>query len=218
LHYRLLARATSDTDRDIMPSDETIEEMKRVIRRGHAGQFRNRGKVPYWQHCESVAEILEWGMAANPAEFPDPELRTTMRLAALGHDLYEDTQVGPDEVRAAFGPLTDQLIGELSNEVSDEDRGDYIAKLSSISEEARLIKLADSIENATSGAYAIHDMGADWTSNFLVPIMTEIHEAIGRVAFSKYPRTAERLQEVFAFSVMRLKQNARKAIETHDQM
>ena len=164
-----------------MPSTALIQEMRRVIRRGHADQFRNRGKVPYWQHCESVAEILEWGLQAHPEELPDPDTRTSMVLAALGHDLYEDTSVGPDEIRATFGDRVSRLISELSNEVSDADRGDYIAKLSTISEEARLIKLSDSIENATSGAYAIHDMGAEWAS------------ALGgsRLLFSKEQETSQ---------------------------
>ena len=67
-----------------------------------------------------------------------------MTLAALGHDLYEDSKISPAYVEATYGKEVDQLIEGVTERVSVAE---FVARVASGPEEARLIKLGDGIDN-----------------------------------------------------------------------
>lgn len=170
--------------------------MLALVKEAHAAQSRNNGRVPYWMHVQAVAHVLDFGIARG-GEIRYP-LRERLYLAALGHDLYEDTKVTRADIERQFGEDVAAWIQGMTND-GDDDRAAYLARMAAAPEEVRLIKLADVIENTTSVSYAVPDMGIEWVESFFVPIATEMHDLLGKSEFPKYPRTAQALQFLFDF-------------------
>jgi hypothetical protein len=65
---------------------ESYDQMCAVVR-----QSRNGGRVAYAQHCERVADLLRYALD-NTGEASGAR-RESILLAALGHDLLEDTDI-----------------------------------------------------------------------------------------------------------------------------
>ena len=136
--------------------------MLALVKQYHAGQSRNGGRVPYWVHVQSVAEILHYALARAGDLASDPALERDLFLAAQGHDLYEDTEASPEQIQSLFGARVDQFIRLMSNPHGDHDRAAYLRQVRLAPEEVRLIKLADLTDNTLSCAYGIHDLGVTW--------------------------------------------------------
>lgn len=181
--------------------------MLALTRTAHAGQWRNNGRVPYWMHTESVAQILETALQRSGELAPDNPLARDLYLAAQGHDLYEDTTVDRAEIRHDFGERVDALIEGMTNHGGDADRAAYVAHMVTAPEEVRVIKLADMVENAASCSYGIVDLGVAWTQDFLLPILREMRAAVGRTTFDRFTRTARILTELADFHLERLERN-----------
>jgi (p)ppGpp synthase/HD superfamily hydrolase len=179
--------------------------MLELIERGHAGQMRNGGRVPYWVHPQSVAGIV--GGALDATGEADPALALDVFLAAQGHDLYEDTEVEPDEVARRFGARVDAFIRGMTNEEGDHDRAAYLARVAAAPEEVKLIKLGDLIDNALSCAYGQHDLGTKWTRSFFLPIAEEMRGVLAGARFERFPRAAELLRRELDFALSRLHAN-----------
>ena len=148
--------------------------MEELIRIYHNTQFRNdQGdlippKVPYIDHLFGVKSILSYALTKfNECE--DPQLFADMCNAALGHDLIEDTDVDEETIIKTTNNRVLSLITELTNPVDDNHTDLYMQQLSMASEEARLIKYADLIENTTSVCYNSHIVGEAWIKNFYHP-------------------------------------------------
>lgn len=166
------------------------DAMRSLVKAAHAHQSRNNGQTPYYEHCFEVAEIFENAIAQS-GEFVDSlDLAADLYLAALGHDLYEDTQVTPQEIIDAFNPRVDQLIGYLTNDMSDYDREAYHQKIQDGPEEAKLVKMSDLIENSTSVANNLDKLGLKWVQEFFLPIISEMKQVIDQSAFVRFPKTA----------------------------
>jgi len=181
-------------------------EMLELVKTAHATQFRNNGRVPYWMHLAAVAQILDWAIFRGN-EIRDDALHDDLYAAALGHDLYEDTQVGRAEIEKRFGARVAGWIQAMTNDGDDKDKKAYLARLAAAPEEARLIKLADLIENMASCAYAIPDMGVEWTRTFFVPIATETAAMLRGASFPQYPKTGEALRGQMEYHLRRLQSN-----------
>jgi len=181
--------------------------MVTTIQEAHAGQFRNGGKVPYWYHCQNAALIMEGALAQSQELRIAEPLAVDMYLAALGHDLYEDTKVKPDQIRKQFGERVNQYIEYMTNEQGDDNREQYLGKIRNAPEEVRLIKLGDAIDNLLGAAYGIHDMGVSWTEDFFLPLISETRDVLKSSSFTKYPKTANLLLGQLDFSFQRLNQN-----------
>ena len=168
--------------------------MEELIRRYHAAQYRNNRKccekveIPYTDHLYGVASILEL-----TRECPDPQ---DMIQAALGHDLLEDTSVAETEIAEAANRHVLELIRELTNPVDDAHTDRYMRQLSTASEEARLVKYADLIENTSSVAYNIYILGKEWTDSFYLPILTRTTEILAETSFPTYPETAGEMRRI----------------------
>lgn len=181
-----------------------------TIKKYHNGQFRIQGnKVPYWYHCQSVAEIVDNALEKT-GEIDNSKLVEDIFLAGLGHDLYEDTDISRDEIKLNFGPRVDDFIFNMTNEEDDYHRQKYLKKLSNASEEVKLIKFGDMIDNTIGCAYNIHDLGVEWVENFLLPIMNDNKGVIRVNDFIRYSKTAALLQVQFDFCYNRLKENLQK--------
>jgi len=92
--------------------------------------------------------------------------RRDMLLAALGHDLYEDSAIRPADIIADYRAGVDRLIRRLTQSA---DVPAYLEQVASGPEEARLIKLCDGIDNyggLVGSAYyeATQRSGCGWSA------------------------------------------------------
>lgn len=117
--------------------------------KAHEGQTRKDGVTPYIVHPVGVADRVRQNGGT-----------VEMYVAALLHDVVEDTDVTLDQVRQEFGDVVAQLVFELTDVYTSEafpskNRAErkFLEndRLSKISLEAKRIKLAD-ID------YNVHDL------------------------------------------------------------
>jgi len=108
--------------------------------RKHAGQLRKDGQTPYIAHPVRVAIVVQhvFGQADE-----------TALVAALLHDVLEDTTTDYDELSEEFGGEVADAVAALSKDsrLSEEQReAEYDRQLSAASWQGRLVKLARSEE------------------------------------------------------------------------
>ena len=173
-----------------------IESMHILVKQYHAMQRRNNNpNIPYTEHLNGVASVLET-IANKYNEIPDSVL-SIMIPAALGHDLLEDTFIKEDRIDRIDTKVL-QLLLELTNPNDDAHTDEYMKKIASASEEARLIKYADLIENTSSVCYSLHEAGIEnpiqWAKEFYIPILTRSTMVLSKTIFDNYPKTADALR------------------------
>jgi guanosine-3',5'-bis(diphosphate) 3'-pyrophosphohydrolase len=107
----------------------------------HRDQRRKNGEIPYINHPVSVARRLaELGGVEDPITL----------AAALLHDTVEDTETSPDEIESVFGPEIASVVAEVTDDKSlskVERKRAQIRHASSISTRARMVKMADKLDN-----------------------------------------------------------------------
>lgn len=121
----------------------------------HAGQLRKYTKDPYIVHPIAVAEMVRKKGGTE-----------TMIMAALLHDVVEDTPVTSAEIHETFGPVVGGLVDELTDEYTKENYPEWnrakrkdaeSIRLSHVSEPAKIIKWCDIADNTTT--IVEHDPG-----------------------------------------------------------
>lgn len=200
----------------MMPSyEQSYSLMVKVVEFYHRKQTLSGGKVPYHFHCLSVSEILKHGFDLSGQLKPEDEQYQQLILAALGHDLYEDTDVSRSYIVGRFGQEVDRLIFWMTNEKGDNDRADYIEKIKRSPELVKLIKLSDLIDNHLSVAYNIQTLGVEWVNTFFLPIVSEMKNNIILDDFSDYRQTAQILLSYLSLACERLGSNLNKYMNEH---
>src|SRR5918997_3485180 len=121
-----------------------LAEAYRFSEAAHAGQVRQSGD-PYISHPLAVAEILaDWHLDAQTL------------IAALLHDVTEDTSVTKDEVSDTFGRPVAELVDGVSKldriefqSAEDAQAENFRKMLLAMARDVRvmLIKLADRLHN-----------------------------------------------------------------------
>ena len=111
----------------------------------HEGQVRRGTGSPYATHPLAVSYIVAASKQSKNLE--------DILIAALLHDVLEDTSATFDLVSGKFGPLVASLVLELTNDNAEIDRVGKLAyqkkKLAGISSYGVLIKLADRLHNVS---------------------------------------------------------------------
>src|SRR4051812_6810780 len=129
----------------LKPNDvQSIEEAYEVARAAHSGQYRQSGE-PYITHPLAVAKILaEWHLDAQAL------------IAALLHDVVEDTPTTKSEIAKKFGKAVAELVDGVSKieriefETLQHAQAENFRKmLLAMARDVRviLIKLADRLHN-----------------------------------------------------------------------
>ena len=148
-----LAEFTGNLASYLKPPDiGRIEEAYHFSGKAHKGQYRDSGE-PYISHPLAVAGILaDWHL--------DPQAL----MAALLHDVMEDTEVSKDEISQRFGKPVAELVDGVSKLDKIEFQSQEVAQaenfrkmLLAMARDVRviLIKLADRLHNMrTLGALA----------------------------------------------------------------
>jgi (p)ppGpp synthase/HD superfamily hydrolase len=99
----------------------------------HTGQADKAGE-PYIGHVLRVADNFRYG--------------TDLYVAALLHDVVEDTDVTLQYVRSAFGDAVADLVdAETRRNDQGETYMDYIARVKASGDDAVALKLADLADN-----------------------------------------------------------------------
>ena len=104
---------------------------------------RRKGEIaaPYINHPIAVAhQLAEAGLEGN----------TDLLMAAVLHDVVEDTETTFEEVRRLFGGRVADIVREVTDDkaLSERERKEYtVENIAGKSEEARLIKLSDLVAN-----------------------------------------------------------------------
>ena len=173
--------------------------MENMVKEYHKTQYRNKNKVPYIEHLIGVKSILS-SVLKITSECTDEALLEDMLNAALGHDLIEDTDVSKDEITKVGSERVLHLIEELSNPVDDAHTDEYMKQLSNASEEARIIKYCDLLENTTSVCYGLQDLGINWFYDFYEPILKRTTNNLANTNFIKYPKAANLLNSMLKIS------------------
>ena len=134
-----------------------IDEAISFAALAHAKQKRNYTGEPYIVHPIEVMALVH-AHAKEPTE--------EMLLAAVLHDVVEDTVVGLDTIRRRFGFTVAVLVDQLTDEYTKEAYPDMnrearktaeAARFVDVSPEAATVKLADLISNTRS--IVEHDKG-----------------------------------------------------------
>lgn len=113
-------------------------------------------KIPYINHCIQVAHLI-----CEVGGEKDPHLL----MAALLHDVIEDTPTPKEEILEVFGEKVLALILEVSDDKSlpkQQRKMLQIEKSPYASREAKILKIADKISNISD---VIHHPPADWDLN-----------------------------------------------------
>jgi guanosine-3',5'-bis(diphosphate) 3'-pyrophosphohydrolase len=108
----------------------------------HKGQFRKGNlKIPFVNHPIEVANLLAQALGTNDL---------VLLTAAVLHDILEDTNTDPSEIKTAFGGEILSVIQEVTDDMSLKKsirKAKQVENAHRLSERAKLIRIADKICN-----------------------------------------------------------------------
>ena len=113
------------------------------------GQVRKYTGEPYWHHPLAVAGLIQEHIPDAPEE---------VLIAAMLHDVKDDTQVPLELIRGVFGDAVAVLVDALSDDTTPADgprrvrKAKEREKIARASYWAKTLRLADVIHNITSVA------------------------------------------------------------------
>ncbi len=120
-----------------------VDEARDFALRAHEGQDRElETPVPMWRHLEEVAALVR---EAGGSE--------VMEVAALLHDVLEDTKTTIKEIEGLFGPEVAQMVRDLTDEPgmenmpTNERKVLQAGRLIKKSSEVHMVKVADQVSN-----------------------------------------------------------------------
>jgi len=121
---------------------EVVARLARAVEfaRLHHGDQRRKTGVPYLEHLLEALQVLVEGAGIA---------RPDVLVAAVLHDVVEDTPVTLDEVSAEFGPRVAELVGWVTIPAlgPGETKSAYLRRLRDAPPDAILVKLADRASN-----------------------------------------------------------------------
>ena len=124
----------------------TLEEQAfYFMKEAHKGQMRWDNITPYETHPIKVVAILKQFGVMNDH----------ILSAAYLHDVLEDTTIEEDEIRKLFGDVVLAIVKQLTfNSIMTDEK--YIATCKTLSDEAKIIKIADILANLTDADVSEH--------------------------------------------------------------
>ncbi len=153
--------------------------------RFHGSQMRKDGKTPYIAHPYRVAMMVRHFFGIDDE---------TVLVAALLHDVIEDTTADFDDLLAEFGDEVAGIVAVLSKDkrkVEPERETEYLQQLAKASWKAKIIKLADAYDNVCDSRTDEMAAKAVGKARLVVDACRRQRELAGAV---------EHLEELFRFS------------------
>ena len=126
-------------------TDYHIKDAMEFSRNAHGNQLRKWIGTPYYLHPLEVAELVASVGGSRDAQ-----------IAALLHDVVEDTEYTIEKITHIFGFVVGYLVSQVTDVSNPEDGNRVVRKkmdrdhLSKASPEAQTVKLADLISNTQS--------------------------------------------------------------------
>jgi guanosine-3',5'-bis(diphosphate) 3'-pyrophosphohydrolase len=143
-HWATWPQAKAALRQRVPPEDlAVLAEAFAFAKACHGDQLRPTGD-PYERHLLEAVEVLAEGAGV---------LDRDLLVAALLHDVAEDTACSLDQVRDRFGPRVAELVDWVTKtdppEGGDREaaRVAYLRRLAGAPREAVLVKLADRLSN-----------------------------------------------------------------------
>ncbi|HEY1189024.1 MAG TPA: hypothetical protein VGE74_15325 [Gemmata sp.] len=163
-----------------------FEPFLNLVRHWHTGHPR----TDQVQHCQRVWDWLRQALDREPAPVP---ARRELLLAALGHDLYEDSAIPRAQVATEYGADVDRLIEAVTER---DGVAEFVERVAGGSEGARLVKLADGIDNYDSLVRTglLRADPAKW-ADVVRKQMEPMFSRIGGMPFHQYPTAGRWLAE-----------------------
>jgi len=183
-------------------STNSFQRALEFVKKKHAGQIR-AGNVPAWHHLVRVSYLLQ--NLLTQYEEGTPEERDAIIIAALGHDILEDTDATRDEVASIFGDRAAELVWGMTNEWGDGNIAPYVEKIVASEEAVRLIKLSDGFDNNANVVYNMPLLGTQWVTSYFLPVVKSMQETVTKTEFKAYPKTAATLIAMVKNSFLLLK-------------
>ena len=116
----------------------------------HYGNLKRKSSaIPYIIHPIRMTSILR---AAGFTEFEEEDIM----IAALFHDLLEDTDTSIKEIANKFGNKVASIVKELTIP-EQRNKNEWLKSFDTMSKEAKIIKIVDRIDN-------LMDMNTDYWS------------------------------------------------------
>ena len=153
-----------------MSDEERLNRALRFAAKKHKGQFR-KGGDEYITHPMAVAEIVK-----------NNGYGTDYQIAALFHDLLEDTDASEEEIREYGNEIILNAVKLLTKE-KGYNMTDYIGRIRN-NEMALVIKAADRLHNLISAVEADEDFRRRYiceTREWYMDFSPEIPEAMKRL-------------------------------------
>jgi (p)ppGpp synthase/HD superfamily hydrolase len=173
----------------------TIKQAIALARQAHEGQVRkwsapDEAPVPYLSHPMAVARhVHELGLG---------EVAT---MAAMLHDVLEDTAVPAEEIQRVCGDKVLKMVEELTNRRQPGEENLSRAerkcldreRLATISDTAKQIKLCDRIHNLKSMRHAPREFVRKYLaeSRLLIPVLADANRRLG----AELERTINEIEE-----------------------
>lgn len=114
----------------------------------HAGQYRKDGNTPYINHPLEVMNLV-----VMHVDRPQDDVL----IAAVLHDVVEDTNVTSAEIKHMFGGHVARLVAELTDDKSltkEERKRIQLQEVHTLSPDGKLLRLCDKICNVYDILYA----------------------------------------------------------------
>lgn len=163
------------------------------MRIAHVGQKRMDGR-PYATHPAAVRAILEAELGVTDED---------AQVAALLHDVAEDTRVPLSEIGERFGPRVEQMVRLLSKLPANPDEPKavmierYYAGLRTAEPLVKQVKLADRVHNLRDMAAATPEFQARYLAETLFLLTDVLAGTPGiEVLRAEYDRSRQRLGDV----------------------
>lgn len=174
-------------------SAATIVKAAQFAAEKHKNQRRKDADAsPYINHPLALASVLA---VEGGVESPD------VICAALLHDTVEDTETTADELMAVFGAKVTGIVLEVTDDKSLDKavrKEEQVRHAPHISQEAKLVKLADKICNLRD---ILASPPADWSADRkreyfdwaarVVEGLRGVHPALESVFYGLYARRVE---------------------------
>jgi guanosine-3',5'-bis(diphosphate) 3'-pyrophosphohydrolase len=107
--------------------------------KNHGMKLRKDNETPYIVHPLRITSILR---AVGLSEFKEEDLM----IAALFHDLVEDTETNLEEIKSQFSEKIASIVKELTKP-KNGNKEKWLKSFDTVSKEAKIIKMADRIDN-----------------------------------------------------------------------
>jgi (p)ppGpp synthase/HD superfamily hydrolase len=126
-------------------------------------------------------------------------------LAAIGHDLLEDTNVTREQIKEIWGLQVLKYIQILTNELGDDNFTHYIENLKKAPEEILLIKFADIYANLANSVRHFNELDKKWIRNFWLPLLANYEKQLFCRKFKKYPQTTNLMIKQIKYKIIILR-------------